>query len=255
MPNAAIEGAEKNGAVHRSSPCGLDRRFPSKRCSSMRRLRARAIFSVRHDDKSRAQCNDRRSKPRLTDRYRNGVFGRTASPAIHPLMSIAFIFPGQGSQAVGMGAELAKAYPSARAVFEEIDAALSQNLSRCDVGGAGKRADAHRERATGAYGGLSRGDARARREGPESSRQSRLCGGAFAWRIFGACRLGRSQPCRYGTAAQDARPRHAGGRARWRGSDGGACSAPISPKPSSSRRQRPRAKCARPPTTMRRGRS
>jgi [acyl-carrier-protein] S-malonyltransferase len=45
-------------------------------------------------------------------------------------MNIAFIFPGQGSQAVGMGAELAKAYPSARAVFEEVDAALSQNLSR-----------------------------------------------------------------------------------------------------------------------------
>lgn len=45
-------------------------------------------------------------------------------------MSIAFIFPGQGSQAVGMGAELAKAYPLARTVFEEIDAALSQNLSR-----------------------------------------------------------------------------------------------------------------------------
>jgi len=45
-------------------------------------------------------------------------------------MSIAFIFPGQGSQAVGMGAELAKAYPSSRAVFEEVDAALSQNLSR-----------------------------------------------------------------------------------------------------------------------------
>jgi [acyl-carrier-protein] S-malonyltransferase len=45
-------------------------------------------------------------------------------------MSIAFIFPGQGTQAVGMGAELAKAYPSARAVFDEVDAALSQNLSR-----------------------------------------------------------------------------------------------------------------------------
>jgi [acyl-carrier-protein] S-malonyltransferase len=45
-------------------------------------------------------------------------------------MSIAFIFPGQGSQAVGMGAELAKAYPSARAVFEEVDAALSQPLSK-----------------------------------------------------------------------------------------------------------------------------
>jgi len=45
-------------------------------------------------------------------------------------MSIAFIFPGQGSQAIGMAAELAKAYPSARAVFDEVDAALSQNLSR-----------------------------------------------------------------------------------------------------------------------------
>jgi [acyl-carrier-protein] S-malonyltransferase len=44
-------------------------------------------------------------------------------------MSIAFIFPGQGSQAVGMGAELARAYPEARAVFDEVDAALDQNLS------------------------------------------------------------------------------------------------------------------------------
>jgi [acyl-carrier-protein] S-malonyltransferase len=44
-------------------------------------------------------------------------------------MSIAFIFPGQGSQAVGMGAKLAKAYPQARAVFDEIDTALKQNLS------------------------------------------------------------------------------------------------------------------------------
>jgi [acyl-carrier-protein] S-malonyltransferase len=45
-------------------------------------------------------------------------------------MSIAFIFPGQGSQAVGMGAKLAKAYPSARAVFDEVDAALGQSLSK-----------------------------------------------------------------------------------------------------------------------------
>jgi [acyl-carrier-protein] S-malonyltransferase len=45
-------------------------------------------------------------------------------------MSIAFIFPGQGSQAVGMGAELAKSYPAARAVFDEVDAALGQDLSK-----------------------------------------------------------------------------------------------------------------------------
>ncbi len=41
---------------------------------------------------------------------------------------IAFQFPGQGSQAVGMGVSLAEAYPAARAVFEEVDAALGQNL-------------------------------------------------------------------------------------------------------------------------------
>jgi [acyl-carrier-protein] S-malonyltransferase len=45
-------------------------------------------------------------------------------------MSVAFIFPGQGSQAVGMGADLAKTYPAARAVFDEIDEALGQHLSR-----------------------------------------------------------------------------------------------------------------------------
>ncbi|WP_353208252.1 ACP S-malonyltransferase [Sphingorhabdus sp.] len=42
----------------------------------------------------------------------------------------AFIFPGQGSQAVGMGRALAEASPTARAVFEEIDEALGQHLFR-----------------------------------------------------------------------------------------------------------------------------
>lgn len=44
-------------------------------------------------------------------------------------MSIAFTFPGQGSQAVGMGKDLADAFPEARAVFDEVDAALGQKLS------------------------------------------------------------------------------------------------------------------------------
>ena len=45
-------------------------------------------------------------------------------------MSRAFVFPGQGSQAVGMGADLAAAFASARDVFGEVDEALKQNLSR-----------------------------------------------------------------------------------------------------------------------------
>ncbi|WP_102867587.1 ACP S-malonyltransferase [Pseudovibrio exalbescens] len=44
-------------------------------------------------------------------------------------MSIAFTFPGQGSQAVGMGQELAQTFPEAKAVFDEVDAALGQKLS------------------------------------------------------------------------------------------------------------------------------
>jgi [acyl-carrier-protein] S-malonyltransferase len=44
-------------------------------------------------------------------------------------MAVAFVFPGQGSQAVGMGKTLAANFPAARQVFEEVDAALGIKLS------------------------------------------------------------------------------------------------------------------------------
>ena len=44
-------------------------------------------------------------------------------------MTAAFVFPGQGSQFIGMGKDLNEAFPDAREVFQEVDDALSQNLS------------------------------------------------------------------------------------------------------------------------------
>jgi [acyl-carrier-protein] S-malonyltransferase len=45
-------------------------------------------------------------------------------------MTVAFVFPGQGSQDVGMGRELAQRYAAAQEVFDEVDAALGQKLSQ-----------------------------------------------------------------------------------------------------------------------------
>ncbi len=50
-------------------------------------------------------------------------------------MSMAFVFPGQGSQEVGMGQALADAFAPAREVFQEVDDALGQNLSKLMFGG------------------------------------------------------------------------------------------------------------------------
>ncbi len=44
-------------------------------------------------------------------------------------MSRAFVFPGQGAQAIGMGMELAAEWPVAKAVFDEVDEALGEKLS------------------------------------------------------------------------------------------------------------------------------
>jgi len=54
----------------------------------------------------------------------------------------AFLFPGQGSQAVGMGRELAAMYPVAQETFDQADAALGYQLSRlCFEGPEDMRGD------------------------------------------------------------------------------------------------------------------
>src|SRR5579872_5740780 len=50
----------------------------------------------------------------------------------------AFIFPGQGSQAVGMGRDLAAAFPAARELFQEVDETLHQKLSQLMFEGPGE---------------------------------------------------------------------------------------------------------------------
>ena len=50
----------------------------------------------------------------------------------------AFIFPGQGSQAVGMGRDLAAAFSAAREVFQEVDEILKQKLSKLMFEGPGE---------------------------------------------------------------------------------------------------------------------
>ncbi len=75
-----------------------------------------------------------RKKPVPVIRFGQSLHIQTArlSPCVAEekhLMAIAFTFPGQGSQALGMGKDLADAFPEAAAVFAEVDEALGEKLS------------------------------------------------------------------------------------------------------------------------------
>ncbi len=136
-------------------------------------------------------------------------------------MSVAFIFPGQGSQAVGMGKALAEQFPAARAVFDEVDDALGQKLSNTDVRGPRGRAYPDRQCPARADGRQSGRCPRARSRSRSRSRTGRgVRGRPFARRILGARGGGQHQHRRYGAASAHPRRRHAGGRAGGAGRHG-----------------------------------
>ena len=138
-------------------------------------------------------------------------------------MSIAFIFPGQGSQAVGMGAELAKAYAPARAVFAEIDEALGQNLSKLMWEGPEDQLTLT-ENAQPALMAVSLAALRTleAEKGFSLEAKRQLRRRPLARRIFGARRGGSHEPCRHRAPAQDTGPRHAGSGPGGAGRHGGA---------------------------------
>jgi [acyl-carrier-protein] S-malonyltransferase len=61
--------------------------------------------------------------------FRQAVQARPGANKEEAKMSIAFVFPGQGAQTIGMGKALADSYPEARAVFDAVDEALGEKLS------------------------------------------------------------------------------------------------------------------------------
>ena len=135
-------------------------------------------------------------------------------------------FPGRDRSRSAWARRSAEAFPQARAVFDEVDAALGAELIGADVRGPAGRTDVDRQCAAGADGGEPRGGARARsrsRARPRARRQIRRR--PFARRIFGARGRRRVERRRRREAAAPARAGDAGGGAGRRRRDGGAARA------------------------------
>ena len=135
---------------------------------------------------------------------------------------MAFLFPGQGSQKVGMGQALVQAFPAARAVFDEVDAALGFSLSRLCFEGpeAELTLTANAQPAI-----LTTSIAALRVLEQETSLRPVGGGGAFAGRVLGAglCRrpdAWRTRPVWCGCAGSSCRRRCPPGPGGWRPSWG-----------------------------------
>ncbi len=141
-------------------------------------------------------------------------------------MAVAFVFPGQGSQAVGMGKALAEAFPPARAVFDEVDAALGEKLTAIMWEGPAEKLTLT-ENAQPALMAVSLAAMRVleAEAGVDLARDAQVRRRPFARRIFGAGRGRRADHCGHRAAAAHPRPRHAAGGAGRHRRDGGAARA------------------------------
>ena len=132
-------------------------------------------------------------------------------------MTAAFTFPGQGSQAVGMGKALAEAFPAARAVFDEVDAALGEKLTAIIWDGPAETLQLT-ENAQPALMAVSLATLRVleTEAGFSVATGRRLRCRTFARRIFRAGRRRQPQHQRYRAPVAHPRPCHAEGGAGGR---------------------------------------
>ena len=171
-------------------------------------------------------------------------------------MTVAFVFPGQGSQSVGMGKALADNFPSAREVFAEVDEALGEKLTAIMWEGPADRLTLT-ENAQPALMAVSLAAMRVLEgeAGLDLVARCRVRGRSFARGIFGACGGRRADHFRYRAtacafAAARCRPRCRSGPARWR-----RCSDWNSTRRRRSQPRRRKDRCVRPRTTMAAARS
>ena len=130
----------------------------------------------------------------------------------------AFVFPGQGSQKVGMLAEAHEAFDSVRQTFAEASETLGYDMWALVQAGAARRPEYDRNHTAG-IAQLQRG-ALARMAGirwPPAVSDGRT----QSWRVFGAGVRGIARVRRCGATGSPARSVYAKCRAGWRGCDGG----------------------------------